>query len=82
MESLHQVVNDDGMNKAKCNYYDKEYVTDTKFNGTSSIKKHMDTCKAFPWDSNNCQMELVFQSRDGFLGTWKFSQDVFRKAIA
>lgn len=66
-------VNDDGVNKAKCNYCGKEYVVDAKFNGTSSIKKHMDNCKAFPHDSNNFQMELIFQSGDGSLGTWKFS---------
>ena len=48
------------------------------------MKTHMGVCKnRLNASGDLSQIELVFESRgDGSLGTWKFNQDVIRKAIA
>ena len=48
------------------------------------MKTHMGVCKnRLNASGDLSQTELVFESgRDGSLDTWKFNQDVIRKAIA
>lgn len=37
-------VDSDRNKKAKCNYCDRDYFSDTSKNGTTSLKKHMTAC--------------------------------------
>ena len=77
-------VTEEGHIKGKCNYCPKEFFADPKRNGTTAMKTHMGVCKnRLNASGDLSQTELVFESRgDGSLGTWKFNQDVIRKAIA
>ncbi|WRX10852.1 zinc finger protein [Theobroma cacao] len=76
-------VNDQGEQKARCNYCDRVLSANTKYNGTTSLKNHMNSCKKFPSSTNDStQTELAFQSGDGSIGTWKFSQEAIRKSLA
>ncbi|XP_017976624.1 PREDICTED: zinc finger BED domain-containing protein RICESLEEPER 3-like [Theobroma cacao] len=76
-------VNDQGEQKARCNYCDRVLFANTKYNGTTSLKNHMNSCKKFPSSANDyTQIELAFQSGDGLIGTWKFSQEAIRKSLA
>ena len=77
-------VTEEGHIKGKCNYCPKEFFADLKRNGTTAMKSHMGVCKnRLNANGDQSQTELVFESRggDGSLSTWRFNQDVIRKAI-
>ena len=77
--------------EAKCMYCGQVYQAESGKNGTSSLKAHMLACKRNPHSLETKQQLLVFQpavvnnsDNDGMgsLGTWKFSQEAVRDAVA
>ena len=61
-------VNEQGEHKARCNYCDREFYADPKLNGTTFLNFHKKVCKKISNPTDLSQTELVFSSRDGFLG--------------
>lgn len=48
----------DGTRKGKCNYCGKTYCADSKKNGTSSLRAHINGCKRLPsnWNVRHSQL--------------------------
>ncbi|XP_038719383.1 uncharacterized protein LOC120012158 isoform X1 [Tripterygium wilfordii] len=73
--------------KSTCNHCKKVFCSDSKANGTSSLKYHLKSCMKFSNASDPRQQELHFQHADGRHGEgnlvpWKFDQQAIRMAIA
>ncbi|XP_050238288.1 zinc finger BED domain-containing protein RICESLEEPER 2-like [Mercurialis annua] len=75
---------------AKCLYCAKVYNSDTKLNGTSTLRSHNLACLKNPHAKHTRQALLTLQpvikcdgdEGNGKLGTWKFSQQAIRDAVA
>ncbi|CAL5331346.1 unnamed protein product [Camellia sinensis] len=80
---------EDGVTRAVCKYYQKEYLADSKGHGTSNLLSHLTSCRKYPHRDvdNNGQQTLSFQSKkDGDEGinlvTMSFSVEAARRALA
>ena len=76
--------------KGRCLYCDKLFNSHHKRHGTSSLRNHILTCAKNPHSKDNRQSLLTLKPAGvesstsetiGVLETWKFDQDVFRKAL-
>ncbi|XP_050211323.1 zinc finger BED domain-containing protein RICESLEEPER 2-like [Mercurialis annua] len=76
---------------AKCLYCARVYHSDTKLNGTSTLRAHSIACLKNPHSKDTRQALLTLQpvvkceegnEGQGQLGTWKFSQEAVRNAVA
>ena len=77
-----------GFRKAKCNYCDKLYAADPKTCGTATMRNHMNSCKANPYNHDRSQTKIFgFQQTGGsengvnIMGTWRFECEAARKAL-
>ncbi|XP_055961060.1 zinc finger BED domain-containing protein RICESLEEPER 2-like [Mercurialis annua] len=91
-EHFERIVDEYGkLLMAKCLYCAKIYNSDTKVNGTSTLRAHILACLKNPHSKDTRQTLLTLQpvsaSHDetegkGNLGVWKFNQDDIRKALS
>ncbi|XP_077223462.1 zinc finger BED domain-containing protein RICESLEEPER 2-like [Tasmannia lanceolata] len=88
-EHYTKFVNEEGEQKARCRYCEKEFHSDPRRNGTSALKTHIASCKKFPPNINTKQTQLNYQpikgqegDGSGTLTTWKFDQEAIRNALA
>ena len=71
----------------KCMYCEKTFAYSVA-NGTSSMRKHLTSCKKFPQNVDSSQTLLSFKTtrKDGRqtseIGTWRFDQEECRKLLA
>ncbi|XP_071739175.1 zinc finger BED domain-containing protein RICESLEEPER 2-like [Rutidosis leptorrhynchoides] len=80
----HSYVNDQGEQKSKCKYCDKEYSSNTKTHGTSTLRNHLKVCQKFLRQKVDGQTHLSVQRGDGDdtkLVAWKFDQNSIRRAL-
>ncbi|KAK6923412.1 Zinc finger, BED-type [Dillenia turbinata] len=79
-----------GMSKSRCKYCSKEYKSNSKTCGTSTLKTHLLKCSKYPFSElnkgNDNQIELNFKMGDDSkkytLMNWKFDYDDARLALA
>ena len=71
--------NEDGVEKARCNYRNKELGASTT-NCTSTLKNHTYACLNGPNKMAN-QTEIV-QDGSGSLSTWKYDENAIRIALS
>ncbi|XP_078154148.1 zinc finger BED domain-containing protein RICESLEEPER 2-like [Carex rostrata] len=79
----------DGNEKARCNFCEKEFFADSNRNGTTNLKAHMPKCKG---KEEKKQTLLSFEQNLTILGAggqktstiinWRFEQDAIRQALA
>ena len=83
-EHFTKFTDNKGQLKGKCNYCSREFYCDPKKNGTSSLNAHMGKCTKFPSSVENTQTQLnLSRGLDGgALSTWKFDNELARKAVA
>nr|XP_043609582.1 zinc finger BED domain-containing protein RICESLEEPER 2-like [Erigeron canadensis] len=79
-------VNQKGEHKSKCRYCSKEYFSNTRVHGTSTLRGHLRVCEQYPGNKSTGQTSLTIQIGDGdddrrMIG-WKFDQQSIRKALA
>ncbi|GKC00986.1 zinc finger BED domain-containing protein RICESLEEPER 2-like protein, partial [Tanacetum coccineum] len=78
-------INDQGEQKSKCRYCAKEYCSDTKIHGTSTLRGHLKVCGKFPGNKLDGQTNIAIQRGDGDdrkMFAWKFDQQSIRRALA
>ncbi|GKC90402.1 hypothetical protein Tco_1151051, partial [Tanacetum coccineum] len=78
-------LNPQGEQKSKCQYFAKEYCSDTRIHGTSTLRGHLKTCDKFPGNMIDGQIHLSIQKGDGDdrkMIAWKFDQQSVRRALA
>ncbi|XP_055961910.1 zinc finger BED domain-containing protein RICESLEEPER 2-like [Mercurialis annua] len=91
-DHFERIVDDNGkLILSKCLYCAKTYNSDTKINGTSTLRSHILSCFKNPHSKDTRQALLTLQPVDacpnenegkGQLGTWKFNQEDIRKALS
>lgn len=85
-EHYDSFVNIKGEHKSKCKYCPKEYFSDTKVHGTSTLRNHLRQCDFYPGNKPGAQTNIAFQTGDDDDGrkmiAWKFDQQSIRKALA
>ena len=70
--------------QCKCNYCSSVYACSSSY-GTSTLRKHLGRCRAYPLNKDTKQTNLVFQKDDeeeSKLVPWKFDQGDCREALA
>ncbi|KAG8635518.1 hypothetical protein MANES_16G038752v8 [Manihot esculenta] len=88
-----KVVDNTGTQKGKCNYCDKEFFSDPKKNGTTSLRNHIFVCIKNPHSMTTRQSQLSLQptcstqeggggTHIGTLSSWHFDQNVSRQKLA
>lgn len=78
-------LNDQGEQKSKCRYCAKEYFSDTKVHGTSTLRGHLKIYDKFPGNKLDGQTQLSIQKGEGDdrkMIAWKFDQQSIRRALA
>ncbi|GJT80232.1 zinc finger BED domain-containing protein RICESLEEPER 2-like protein [Tanacetum coccineum] len=71
--------------KSKCRYCAKDYCSDTKIHGTSTLRGHLKVCGKFPRNKLDGQTNIAIQRGDGDdrkMFAWKFDQQSIRRALA
>ncbi|XP_055959936.1 zinc finger BED domain-containing protein RICESLEEPER 2-like [Mercurialis annua] len=91
-DHFERIVDENGkLILSKCLYCAKTYNSDTKINGTSTLRSHILSCLKNPHSKDTRQALLTLQPVDacpaenegkGQLGTWKFNQEDIRKALS
>jgi BED zinc finger len=79
----------EGHEKARCNFCKKEFFADSSRNGTTNLRAHMTKCKG---KEEKKQALLSFEQNSAGLGvngekmgtisSWRFDQDAIRQALA
>uniref|UniRef100_A0A0V0H978 Putative ovule protein n=1 Tax=Solanum chacoense TaxID=4108 RepID=A0A0V0H978_SOLCH len=70
--------------KAKCLHCKQNYAANTTRNGTSGLRQHLtNRCKVYkpPPVAPGIQKLLNIQSNSSSIETWKFEQEVCRRAL-
>ncbi|GJW46306.1 zinc finger BED domain-containing protein RICESLEEPER 2-like protein [Tanacetum coccineum] len=78
-------LNEQGEQKSKCRYCAKEYCSDTRIHGTSTLRGHLKICDKFPGNMLDGQTQLSIQKGDGDdrkMIAWKFDQQSVRRSLA
>ncbi|GJX79045.1 zinc finger BED domain-containing protein RICESLEEPER 2-like protein [Tanacetum coccineum] len=78
-------LNDQGEQKSKCRYCAKEYCSDTRIHGTSTLRGHLKICDKFPGNMLDGQTQLSIQKGEGDdrkMIAWKFDQQTVRRSLA
>ncbi|KAL3523217.1 hypothetical protein ACH5RR_016051 [Cinchona calisaya] len=60
LESLSKFEKDEKQ-RARCDYYAKDYAANNKIHGTSTLTSHLKRCKKYPYHSETQQIKQTYQ---------------------